>query len=495
MSRTVVVGLDGFHEGLLSFTPTVRGICECEGGAALQSTIPPFTAPAWATFQTGTDVDTHSVLDFVSYDENFEIEMIDGRDLATAAFYEVLERDGVSCYLQNLPFAIPPRVDGDVMPSWLDDDDTRPHPPDLNARYGVEKPRYPDFDPNDSTLDRIGRMENCFEHNSRIFLRVLEAKDHDFLFHLVSVTDWLQHKALEELQQCPESDVGQRARAILEAVDSFVAEVKTLLDERDNLILLSDHGFRVYDRVFSINDWLREQGYLETSPDGVSFPSRTQQAETTITFGSVVRYLGHLPIVFPVAKRVDRYLRTRFELSVSTRPKVDVENSCAYGVSKDSPYILVDTAETTEGEIAEEIVSKLREHDGIHAKYLPVADETLVILYSDTVHFIRGPTGSQDVWSERRIPYHDRAGIIVGKGPLFDGSPEEPGLVDVAPTLLLALGYPIPESMEGRPLTEWIGHEGEVPTQATDAFQTEFRTGEPTDSEAVKDRLQELGYL
>lgn len=496
VSRKVVIGLDGFHDGLLNYTPTIRRIYETGHGTTLESTTPPITAPAWATFQTGMDVESHRILDFVTYDESFEASMLDGRALDEVTVYELLSSCGVSCYVQNLPFALPARIEGDVMPSWLDDDEVDPHPSDLCSTYEVDRPTYPSFRPDDSKAQQLNRIDDSFRRNSQTFLSVLETGDHGFLFFLVSATDWLQHKSLMHLEHEPDSTIAAEARAILVAVDSFVATVSDSLEADDDLILLSDHGFRIYDRQFSINDWLQRKGYLKTSTDGTHFESRTERDEMTINTGTLVRRIAHLPVMFPVAKRVNNALRRMADVSFTTESKIDVKASLAYCVSKDTPAIEVVANGQDSERIASEIVSKADTIDGLAAEILPAEDigaNPVVLLHSDTIRFVRGPTG--DVWRDETIPFHDSQGILAGKGPSFEGQPADPTLADLAPTLLLLFDQPIPDTMDGSPLTSWIGHEGDFEMIPESEHVTSFKTAGEDDSEAVMGRLEDLGYL
>ncbi|MXR19070.1 alkaline phosphatase family protein [Halobacterium bonnevillei] len=492
MSKTVVIGLDGFHEGLLTYTPTIQQLYESGYASPLRSTVPPITAPAWATFQTGLEANSHRLLDFVSYDDQFNASMLDGRALDRQTVYEWLDSNGISCYLQNLPFALPPRVEGDIMPSWLDGDSNDPFPPDLCERYDVERPSYPSFQPSESKLAQLERIEEVFRHNAAIFQSVLDANDHEFYFHLVSATDWLQHKSLKHLEYEPNSKKASSAREILGAVDSFVETVNNSLGNDDDLILLSDHGFRIYHQQFSVNDWLREQGYLVTSADGKHFESRTERNQTIINAGSLLRRVSHLPGVFLVAKRINDALRSTADIAFTSEAKIDVESSDAYCVSKDTPAIEVTAAD--DEAIIEEISAKVSDIDGLRAQVLPARADVnpIVLLHSDTVRFVRGPTGA--VWRDTTMAFHDSEGILVGKGPSFVGTPNSASLSDIAPTLCLLFGLPVPDSMDGRPLIEWVGCEGEYET-VNEVFETKFRVDREDDNEAVKHRLEDLGYL
>jgi hypothetical protein len=97
---------------------------------------------------------------------------------------------------------------------------------------------------------------------------------------------------------------------------------------------------------------------------------------------------------------------------------------------------------------------------------------------------------------------HHPQGIFLAAGPgirqgaVLDGA----RLVDVAPTILYALGLPVPEDMDGRVLTEVFTpqylagnpvRQG-LPSLAPPAV--EVHTDEPTEA-IIAERLRALGYL
>ena len=95
-------------------------------------------------------------------------------------------------------------------------------------------------------------------------------------------------------------------------------------------------------------------------------------------------------------------------------------------------------------------------------------------------------------------------GIILAQGPHVrcNARIEQAGIIDVAPTVLYALGMPIPSDMDGKPLTVLFE---EVYTRETAASYTDERTVEDVASdkygyseeeeESVRLKLEALGYL
>ena len=499
MGRTVLLGLDGFHIDLLQFTPSIKDLYEANPSAELESTIPPVTAPAWAAFQTGKNQGKHGIFDFVTYSQDFSVTLVDGRSLDSITVYEILSAAGYSCYLQNLPFSYPPRIDGDIMPSWLDGDDTSPQPPNLAKRFDVGKPRYPALEGTD--LDAIYEMGETFEHNKEIFLSVLGEEEHDFLFHLVSTTDWLQHTAYEELVKAPDSEVAEAAKRLLTKVDDYVGQVVNELNDRDDLVLLSDHGFRLFNDSFFVNDWLAETGYLTQSRDGLAFGDKSEmiQNKEEINVGILGQWLRQHPVLLQSAKPIKRLLEHVTGKEVKAEAGIDISESVAYCQSKDDASIRISEEVDDKEALKREIETRLSNIDGItpyrgsevyNGSHVDMGGD--IILTSDKYKIARGPRG--EVYPGNSVAYHSQNGLLVGIGPSFQESPDEPHLMDIAPTLLHQYDLTIPNDIDGRVLTEWIENEQKPSFCPPDRYTSSFKTIEKSD-DSVEGRLENLGYL
>jgi hypothetical protein len=99
---------------------------------------------------------------------------------------------------------------------------------------------------------------------------------------------------------------------------------------------------------------------------------------------------------------------------------------------------------------------------------------------------------------------HAREGILLARGPSFRGGTIEGAhITDITPTVLHALGYRLPESMDGDVLDLFEPGTGPatrdpITYEYTDTGDTSTRGGIEGDEQKedeVKNRLRELGYL
>ena len=114
----IVIGIDGGTWDLIlpwvrqSKLPTFKSLLDEAAWGELRSTVPPTTAPAWASFLTGKLPNEIGIYDFYRYAENFEkhvvhYRLIEGRDLLAR-----LEAAGLSQVVLNVPITYPPRPHG-----------------------------------------------------------------------------------------------------------------------------------------------------------------------------------------------------------------------------------------------------------------------------------------------------------------------------------------------------------------------------------------------
>lgn len=496
MGRIVVIGLDAFHEGLFEYSPNIAKLTQENPSGSLESTTPPVTAPAWASFQTGCNQGKHGIYDFVSYDDNKDLHFLDGTDLQARTLYEYLDQDGQDCLLFNLPFSLPGRVNGDIVPSWLDPDDANPVPGDLYESYDIEPPKYPKL--KGSRNEKIAEMNGTFQHNSQQFLSLLQAGDHDFLFQLISVTDWLQHNGYRELVTEPESDEAKAAQHLLGEVDDYVDRIHSELDDDDRLILMSDHGFRLFDGRFYINDWLCQLGLLTTG--GSSLETKEEKGGKTLELGSIGQLLAKQEWMYPVLRRIKHTLEGNFNINFDWEGGIDFEKSVAYCLSKDECAIRLDKSlpDDRRNEIVNMILREMRDEVGVSASrgsdiyHGPFADAAgEVVVHSEEYRATRGPVGRIRTGEEEA--YHSQHGFLTVIGS-NNGDTDISGtkLIDIAPTLLAISDIPVPESMDGSPISELTDS---VEYKNYPKFDPDFNSEADRDMDKVEERLGDLGYL
>ncbi|HNB52800.1 MAG TPA: alkaline phosphatase family protein, partial [Anaerolineales bacterium] len=147
----LLLGLDGatfdllnpwFAQGALPHLARLKN----QGSAGiLQSTLPPVTAPAWASFLTGKHPHHHGVLDYFAGRAG-EYRMISGNDIRGQTVWDILSAYGKTVGVLNVPMTYPPRaVNGFLIPGLPTPDSGQTHPAGFLTPYERELGPYAPF--------------------------------------------------------------------------------------------------------------------------------------------------------------------------------------------------------------------------------------------------------------------------------------------------------------------------------------------------------------
>ena len=483
MTRMVVLGLDGFSHFLLKTGACryLKGIYEEGPSGPLESTIPISTPSAWASFQTGLCVGNHGVSGFLRFDGIKKTVPRDSRDIRATTFYEFLDASGFRCFIMNMPYTYPPKIRGDLVFSWLSgvsDIAQAVRPSTLLDRFPSLR-RCKMF-PEHGTTERAALL-NMLEYTRaqiEVVREVVASGRYDFMFFMLPVTDWIQHMMLPmRMLQGRGSDEVEAAETILAEIDGLVELLDTQLSPDDALIIMSDHGFRYCEKTFSINDWLAQEGYIRLSFTGEDVLDRAghaivrgRPARRRVRLGLLANLLIGSPLarlLRPFASRLASMVLKMGEalgISVVSGCRVDEARSLAFCLEHSEFGIYVNRKLDPDRRAAlrAKLVEELNALEGIRAldttrlyegckmiDYLPD-----IYLLPGRWALVKGMAGMPIL--DMPMMVHDLYGILVMRGEVFEGQPERPCIVDLAPTILYLMGLPPPEGLDGRPLLECL---------------------------------------
>jgi predicted AlkP superfamily phosphohydrolase/phosphomutase len=134
--------------------------------------------------------------------------------------------------------------------------------------------------------------------------------------------------------------------------------------------------------------------------------------------------------------------------------------------------------------------------------YLDMAPDLIIEPGDEDVFYGLSDFGSNQVYEPfyRYSGMHRAHGMLVMHGPDFKTNERIQGaeIIDLAPTILHALGRSIPDDMDGRPLLAALKHPGDPQYRAVaqgsgDTTQDSGYSRE--ESYDIEDRLRKLGYL
>jgi predicted AlkP superfamily phosphohydrolase/phosphomutase len=537
MGKVLVIGLDGATWDLLlplaeeGFLPNLASLMEGGTCGELESTLPPVTGPAWVSFATGRNPGKTGVYDFLRPRSSLsDLVPVTSKDIHGSTFYEILRDHGRKTVLINLPLSYPPRTTDPTITSIMTQGDEFIFPDSLKEQIpALERYRIvPNFD-----LVVQGRddeyIEDIRELECQRFTVAQELFDWewDVFFVLFSGTDWVQHRFFDKLMGGA-FDRSHAAFQIYRDIDSCLGWFANRLPNDASLLLMSDHGFRVYGGFLHLNQWLRGKNLLTTrhvKRTSATSPHRFAEGLTEAAKEEDDSRLGSgLSLTAPEAlmdllgkvgagrayKRIKKYL----PMQVNTQVAVDHARSAAVCTTSESSGIYLNSAGRFQDGILEPAdVRQMKEEviGGLRNLRHPTTDEALLdeVFDGEEAYWGQQKKFAPDIVvtprdflvrpgslsartrthlvEEVTVNDHSRYGIFLVYGPGIKkgGRVEGARIMDIAPTILHGVGLPIPRAMDGRVLEE-------VLERGSEPALRPVRYAASDEREQVKRRLGDL---
>lgn len=256
--------------------------------------------------------------------------------------------------------------------------------------------------------------------------------------HMMWRTMDLQHPA-----HLPEDDPAANViRDTYRLTDEAVGKILDAVGDDGTLILVSDHGFAPWYREVHLNTWLKDNGYLT-----VTDPNNYGEGEflSEVNFWKTKAYAIGINSLY---------------INLRGREGKGIVNN---GPQKEALEAeLIEKLEAAvDPESGKRVIRKVyRREDVYHGPYVDTAPD-LIIGYdwgyrgsdqSAKGQVVRGPFVADNMkkWSgDHCVAYDLVPGVILSNKKI---TKPDPALVDVAPSVLKAMGVPIPSDMVGKPI-------------------------------------------
>jgi len=562
MSKFLLLGLDGATFEMLDpmletgRLPVLERLLRDGASGTLESTLPPYTCPAWPTMYTGRNPGAHGVFSF----RIIPPDSVEGRaatlaDVQGVRIWNLLNQAGVRTGIFNVPVTYPAEaLDGFMVSGFV----TPPNAPQAVEPENKQDAFYAAVPGYDCNGPRIAGQALATSDQQRFFIEQqkenlrtrrralawwLREEPVDFLWLVLTTIDRISHPGYGYLvpgSPCYDTDDGKRIREmvleLLEVQDEVIGAALEMMDD-PAVMVVSDHGFAHVRKQFDMRTWLIDQG-LMVPRRSVSVRGKAKRLvrravyaavghKAWATLSSMIRRpLGLTPAENPreeiwsaQRQRTWDWARSQAWLGPSMEYGVRVNTTQRHenGVVSPEEYddvvarIVEGLRDVRDPESGENVFERVERRDDVYeGPYVARAPDVVVLPKRDTAHQTpvsiqadarKGWVAAVPDWNA--AGHHDPDGVFAARGLQFlDGDVAVARLYDVTPTVLHAMGVPVPEDLDGRVLEEVFSeaYRRSHPIERTEAAaegpssgQTQGYSAE--DEAAIARRLEDLGYM
>ena len=292
--RTLVIGLDCAAPEILLRDARLRHLRQLMSRGVfgrLESVIPPITVPAWMCMATSQDPGSLGVYGFrnrtgYSYDG---LGVVTSQSITAPAMWDSFGAGGKQVAVIGVPPGYPPRkVNGVSIGCFLTPDPARTeftHPAHVKQTVRDLVGDYPVDVTGFRTDDKAWLRDQIYDMTRKHFQvirHLMKTMDWDYFQFVEIGLDRVQHgfwKYHDRLhrQYVPGNPFEEVIRDYYAYLDDEIGETLQLVDERDTVLVVSDHGAQRLDGGFCVNEWLIREGLL-TVRDRPSSPAPLKPA-------------------------------------------------------------------------------------------------------------------------------------------------------------------------------------------------------------------------
>lgn len=399
----------------------------------MESTIPPTTIPAWVSMFSGCEPDSLGFYHMAELSSEG-----DGLSPSSSDIWKgemVWDKADASFDLINVPGTSPVwPVEGVMVEGFPMVNDPSGYPEKVDEELdGLE---FKTLDSVNTNRKKRKLLQENFDKRQDVFGNI--GSNPDVRIEVYQLTDTASHKS-ETVDQLLES---------YSKIDDVLGE---RMEEFDDVLVVSDHGFKKIDTYFYINTWLKNRGYLELLDE--------EESQTNDLIFSIKSFLAGTRFK-PFFKKLNDIVSSRSNIDFSPDAKdvenVDFKNSDAYcyrGSANSYADVNLNVPELKDEIktklLEEELIDEVFETEKIYDKKEGFPD--LIATTVENAASGMQPAGQETFRTQAFV--HQRAGIIAATGKSFtDDDIDEQYLVDIAPTIAYYLGQNI--ESDGKPITE-----------------------------------------
>lgn len=274
-ARTIIVGLDGVPYGVIK-NLTDAGIMKnlsdiIKDGVfrRMTSSIPEVSSVAWSSIITGKNPGEHGIFGFIELSPGtYRLHFPNFSNLKALPFWDA--DPNKKSIIINVPSTYPARgLNGALISGFVALDINKAvYPLDLIPKLTEIDYRI-DVDSNKAhkSIDLFLRdLDRTLKSRIKAYRYLWKSEKWDTFMLVFTGTDRLFH-FLWDAYENPSHKYHETVWDHFRQIDEAIGEITDRMNGKDNLLLLSDHGFEALDLDVNINYHLRQNGFL-TLHDG-----------------------------------------------------------------------------------------------------------------------------------------------------------------------------------------------------------------------------------
>lgn len=544
--RVIVIGLDGatfdvikplLKEGKL---PTFAKLLSGGTHGELMSTIQPSSEQAWASFLTGKNNGKHGVFDVCEQEENYyDITPVSSLTQKAKTFLKILSEKGRKVGAFNIPLTYPPEELSKFMiagwPVSIERDDLTSPPgliKEIKSVVGEYIPdvrfcrSYPLQPKKKVVLNYFRKLEKMIQNREDVIKYLLKKEQLDLFVGVFLALDRAQHRLWHYYERDKRSKEGNIIPHLYQKIDNSLARIQGDVDDEVSIFIISDHGFDSLRKQIDVNTFLYKKGFLKYKNKVYGFNSVVRKLSSIVRDHLNESIVNKLQTSILAKKyfqmiwlnNIDWNLTKAYSFGYMGNIRINLKGRQPMGIVTPEEYektrdAIIEILYTLrDPDTGSSLVDKVYKREELYqGPYVHKAPD-IIPQWKDYEY--RARAGGEmlrtqflqsvdDInFSKKHTGMHKLNGIFIAKGPFIKQGIQinNARIIDVAPTILYALGEPIPEDMDGRVLDEIVedDYKKKHPLSYCDPVgekgKVRFYYPEK-EKDYIKDKLRSLGYL